>query len=66
MITGIHLDWCVEGNVRAARDHGLLPRVIGDATGTHDPTDEAAAFRRINNFFVLAISSVQFVDLLSP
>lgn len=64
VITGIHLDWCVEGNARAARDHGLLPIVIGDATGTHDPADEAAAFRRINSFFAPVISSQQFVELV--
>ena len=63
-ITGIHLDWCVEGNARAARDHGLLPIVIGDATGTHDPADEAAAFRRINSFFAPVISSQQFIELV--
>lgn len=65
VITGIHLDWCIEGNARAARDHGLLPIVIGDATGTHDPADEAAAFRRINTFFAPVISSQQFVELVS-
>ncbi len=64
VITGIHLDWCVEGNARAARDHGLLPIVVGDATGTHDPADEAAAFRRINSFFAPVISSQQFVELV--
>lgn len=65
VITGIHLDWCIEGNARAARDHGLLPIVIGDATGTHDPADEAAAFRRINSFFAPVISSAQFIELVS-
>lgn len=64
VITGIHLDWCVEGNARAARDHGLLPIVIGDATGTHNHEDEAAAFRRINNFFAPVISSQQFTELV--
>ncbi|MGO1544473.1 MAG: cysteine hydrolase [Gulosibacter sp.] len=64
VITGIHLDWCVEGNARAARDHGLLPIIIGAATGAHDPADEAAAFRRINNFFAPVISSEQFVELI--
>ena len=64
VITGIHLDWCVEGNARAARDHGLLPIIIGDATGTHDPADEAAAFRRINSFFAPVISSQQFIELV--
>lgn len=65
VITGIHTDWCIEGNARAARDHGLLPIVIGDATGTHDPADEAAAFRRINTFFAPVISSAEFVELVS-
>jgi nicotinamidase-related amidase len=64
VLTGIHLDWCVEGNARAARDHGLLPIVIGDATGAQRPDQEAAAFERINNFFAPVISSDTFVDLL--
>lgn len=62
MLTGIHLDWCVEGNARAARDHGLLPIVIGDATGAVHPDHERAAFERINNFFAPVITSDQFVD----
>ncbi|HWK29797.1 MAG TPA: cysteine hydrolase [Solirubrobacter sp.] len=65
VITGIHTDWCVEGNARAARDHGLLPIVIGDATGAQTPEQEPAAFERINNFFAPVISSDHFVDLLS-
>ncbi|OBF15644.1 cysteine hydrolase [Mycobacterium sp. ACS4331] len=65
VITGIHLDWCVEGNARAARDHGLLPIVIGDATGAVRPDQEPAAFERINNFFAPVISSAQFVEWLS-
>ncbi|ART67965.1 cysteine hydrolase [Mycobacterium dioxanotrophicus] len=62
VLTGIHLDWCVEGNARAARDHGLLPIVIGDATGTAHPDQERAAFERINNFFAPVITSEQFVE----
>lgn len=64
VITGIHLDWCVEGNARAARDHGYLPIIIGDATGTQDPAQEPAAFERINNFFAPVITSDQFVELV--
>ncbi len=64
VLTGIHLDWCVEGNARAARDHGLLPIVIGDATGAQRPDQEAATFERINNFFAPVISSDTFVELL--
>ncbi|MDJ1370055.1 cysteine hydrolase [Gulosibacter molinativorax] len=65
VITGIHLDWCIEGNARAARDHGLLPIIIGDATGCHRQEDEPAAFRRINNFFAPILTSDQFVEYLS-
>ncbi|AFP40748.1 cysteine hydrolase family protein [Mycolicibacterium smegmatis] len=65
VLTGIHLDWCIEGNARAARDHGLLPIVIGDATGAAHPDHERAAFQRINNFFAPVITSDQFVEWLS-
>ena len=65
VITGIHLDWCIEGNARAARDHGLLPIVIGDATGAQRPDQEAAAFERITNFFAPVISSETFAELVS-
>ncbi len=64
VITGIHTDWCIEGNARAARDHGLLPIVIGDATGAQRTDQEAAAFERINNFFAPVISSDTFVALV--
>lgn len=64
VITGIHTDWCIEGNARAARDHGYLPIVIGDATGCNTPDVEATAFQRINQFFAPVISSEMFVELL--
>ena len=64
VITGIHTDWCIEGNARAARDHGYLPIVIGDATGCQKPEFEATAFQRINQFFAPVISSDTFVELL--
>ena len=37
VLAGIHLDWCIEGNARAARDNGFLPIVIGDTTGAQKP-----------------------------
>ena len=64
IFTGIHLDWCIEGNVRSARDHGYLPIVIGDATGCREPEQEAAAMQRINDYFAPVISADTFVDLL--
>jgi nicotinamidase-related amidase len=65
VLTGIHTDWCIEGNARAARDNGYLPIVIGDATGTQKPEQLAPALQRINNFFAPVISSDTFVKLLS-
>ncbi len=64
VLTGIHLDWCIEGNARAARDNGYLPIVIGDACGCQKPEQEAAAMGRINNFFAPVISADTFVKLL--
>ena len=64
VLTGIHTDWCIEGNARAARDNGYLPIVIGDATGTQKPEQMAGALERINNFFAPVISSDTFVRLL--
>jgi nicotinamidase-related amidase len=65
VLTGIHLDWCIEGNARAARDYGYLPIVIGDATATQKPEQAKAAFERISNFFAPVISADTFVKLLS-
>ena len=64
VFTGVHLDWCIEGNVRLARDNGYLPIVIGDATGCEKPEQEAAAMERINNIFAPVISSDDFVKYL--
>lgn len=64
VITGIHTDWCIEGNARAARDNGLLPIVIGDATGCNRAENEPATFQRINQFFAPVISSATFIELL--
>ena len=65
VLTGIHLDWCIEGNARAARDAGYLPIVIGDACACQKVEQEAAAMQRINNFFAPVISADRFVELLS-
>lgn len=64
IFTGVHLDWCIEGNARLARDHGYLPIVIGDATGCEKPEQEAEAMERINNLFAPVISADTFVKLL--
>jgi nicotinamidase-related amidase len=65
VLTGIHLDWCIEGNARMARDNGYLPIGIGDACACQKPEQEAAAMQRINNFFAPVISADRFVELVS-
>ena len=40
VICGYHTDWCVEMAARTARELGLVPIVIGDATGTTSPLHE--------------------------
>ena len=64
VLAGIHLEWCIEGNARAARDHGYLPIVIGDATGAQHPGLERDAFERINRIFGPVISSERFIELV--
>lgn len=65
ILTGIHLDWCIEGNARAARDMGFLPIVIGDACACQRAEDDAAAMDRINNFFAPVISADDFIKYIS-
>lgn len=65
VITGIHLDWCIEGNARVARDLGYMPIVVGDATACERRQDEAAAMRRINNYFAPVLSSDAVVSLMN-
>jgi nicotinamidase-related amidase len=61
---GVHLDWCIEGNARQARDIGYMPIIIGDACACERREDEAAAMRRINNYFAPVISCEQAVKLM--
>ena len=64
VITGTHLDWCLEGNARVARDFGYVPIIIGDATGAETVEQEQAAFERLNKYFAPVITSHQFVEYL--
>lgn len=64
LFTGMHLDWCIEGNARQARDLGYMPIVIGDACACEHREDEAAAMRRINNYFAPVISAEKAIQLM--
>jgi nicotinamidase-related amidase len=65
VLSGINLDWCIEGKARVARDSGFLPIVIEVACGCQKPEQEQAAMERINNFFEPVISADTFVELLN-
>lgn len=65
VFTGAHLDWCIEGNSRHARDLGYMPIVVGDACACERREDEPAALRRINNYFAPVISAEDTVKLMN-
>ena len=64
VLCGIHLDWCIEGNARAARDEGLIPIVIGDACSCQDPANDIPTMNRINRIVCPVLSADQAVSLI--
>ena len=64
VLCGLHLDWCIEGNARQARDLGYMPIVIGDASACRRPEDEPAAMDRINSYFAPVLSADRVLSLI--
>ncbi len=64
VLCGIHLDWCIEGNARAARDEGYMPIVIGDACSCQDQADDVATMKRINRIVCPVLSADQAVSYI--
>ncbi|MFK7816851.1 MAG: cysteine hydrolase, partial [Gammaproteobacteria bacterium] len=64
ILCGIHLDWCIEGNARAARDEGYMPIVIGDACSCQDQADDVATMERINRIVCPVLSADQAVSYI--
>jgi len=64
VLCGIHLDWCIEGNARAARDEGYIPIVIGDACSCQNQEDDIPTMNRINNIVCPVLSADQAVSLI--
>ncbi len=64
VLCGIHLDWCIEGNARAARDEGYMPIVIGDACSCQDQSDDVATMKRINRIVCPVLSADQAVSYI--
>lgn len=64
ILSGYHLDWCIEQAARSARDLGYMPIVVGDACGCGREEDEAPTLERINSFFAPVISTEEAVRFL--
>lgn len=64
VLCGIHLDWCIEGNARAARDEGYIPIVIGDACSCQDQENDVTTMERINNIVCPVLSADQAVGYI--
>jgi nicotinamidase-related amidase len=65
LISGYHLDWCIEQAARTARDLGYMPIVVGDACGCGRVIDEAPTLERLNTFFAPVLSTDQVIALLA-
>lgn len=64
LLSGYHLDWCIEQAARTCRDMGYMPIVVGDACGCGREEDEAPTLERINNFFAPVVSTDTAIDLI--
>ena len=64
LLSGFHLDWCIEQAARTCRDMGYMPIVIGDACGCGREQDEATTLERLDMFFAPVISADTAVDLI--
>ena len=48
LLSGYHLDWCIEQAARTCRDMGYMPIVVGDACGCGVEADEAPTLERLD------------------
>lgn len=64
LLSGYHLDWCVEQAARTCRDMGYMPIVVGDACGCGIEADEEPTLARINRFFAPVVSTERAIALL--
>lgn len=64
LLSGFHLDWCIEQAARTCRDLGYMPIVIGDACGCGREEDEAPTLERLDRFFAPVVSTDTAIDLV--
>jgi nicotinamidase-related amidase len=64
LLSGLHLDWCIEQAARTARDLGFMPIVVGDASGCGREEDDAPTLERLNRFFSPVVSADTAIELV--
>ncbi|MDA7947734.1 MAG: cysteine hydrolase [Hyphomicrobiaceae bacterium] len=64
LLSGLHLDWCIEQAARTARDLGFMPIVVGDASGCGREEDDAPTLERLNRFFAPVVSTDTAIQLV--
>ena len=64
LLAGYHLDWCVEMAARTARELGLVPIVVGDATGTTHPLHEQT-LAQINDAYAPVIDTAFALEAIA-
>ena len=64
LLSGFHLDWCIEQAARTCRDMGYMPIVIGDACGCGREQDDAPTLERLDMFFAPVISADAAIEFI--
>jgi nicotinamidase-related amidase len=64
LLSGYHLDWCIEQAARTARDLGYMPIVVGDACGCGREEDDGPTLERLNTFFAPVLSTDAVIEHL--
>jgi len=64
LLSGFHLDWCIEQAARTCRDMGYMPIVTGDACGCGNEAHEAPTLERLERFFAPVVSTDRAIDLI--
>jgi nicotinamidase-related amidase len=64
LLSGYHLDWCIEQAARTCRDMGYMPIIIGDACGGGVEAEEAPTLERLERCFAPVVSTDQAIALM--
>ncbi|MFZ5558867.1 MAG: isochorismatase family protein [Pseudomonadota bacterium] len=64
LLSGFHLDWCIEQAARTCRDMGYMPIVVGDACGCGVEADELPTLQKLTKFFAPVVSTDEVIGLI--